>query len=204
MKKCVLVVLLLILSINVFSACNSSKDKALNISNDDVAYLSIFADNGKSESNILLRNYGHAFVSITNVSENILEIGGRRVLAGESITIGLWNVLEHFGVWFNIESNYISEYNKYSNRVSLTIGIGLEDIQTLNDVISSSDRWNPFFNCSTFALKMWNSVAEDNEKIDKKMITSPSYLVNEIMKFEGFEKGKEILTDKNVKYYNEG
>lgn len=204
MKRYIFVVFLLILSISILSACKENTDRQLNVTNDDVALLSIFADNGKSESNLLLRNYGHAFLSITNITDNSFTIGDREVAPNETITIGLWNVLEHFGVWYNIESNYIAEYEKYTHRVSLTIGIGNEDINTLTEIIKNSDRWNPFFNCSTFALKMWNSVADENEEIYKKLIVSPSYLVKEITKFDDYEENRECVTDKNIKYYNEG
>jgi len=204
MKRYVFVALLIFMSIFTFSACDGNKDRGLDVSDDDVALLSIYADDGSSESNFLLRNYGHAFLSIENISDTSFTIGDRQVNAHETITVGLWNVLEHFGIWYNIESNYISEYNKYSNRYSLTIGISLEDIQKICELIDKSDRWNPFFNCSTFAMKVWNLVAEDNEKINSKLIVSPSYLVKEITKFDDFEKNRECVTDKNIQYYKEG
>lgn len=204
MKRYVFILLLMMVSIFTLSACKNNDKRELSIEDGDVALLSIFADNGESESNLLLRNYGHAFLSIKNISANTFTVGDREVLSGETITVGLWNVLEHFGVWYNIESNYISEYGKYMHRVSLTIGIDLEDIVKLNDVIDSSDRWDPLFNCSTFALKMWNSVANDNEKINSKFIVSPSYLVSQICKFEEYEENRECSTDKNIKYYKEG
>ena len=70
--------------------------------------------------------------------------------------------------------------------------------------MDNSDRWNPLFNCSKFALKVWNEVAEDSEKIDSKLIVSPGYLVDEIVKFELYEKSKECVTDNKIRYYKEG
>lgn len=204
MKRYIFVFLSLILSIITLSACTSNSERKLNVSSDDIALLSIYADDGKSESNFLLRNYGHAFLSIENISDNDFVVGDMTVSPNETITIGLWNVLEHFGVWYNIESNYISEYDKYSHRVSLTIGIKNSDLEEISNMISKSDRWNPFFNCSTFAMKTWNLVAEDSEKIDSKLLVSPEYLVSKITKFEGYEKNRDCITDTNVRHYKEG
>lgn len=192
------------MSIMPLTACKDDRDRELRVGDSDVALLSIFADDGESESNFLLRNYGHAFLSIENISSREFTVGDMTVGVGETITIGLWNIIEHFGVWYNVEGNYISEYDKYSNRVSLTIGIGLEDIHKINKIVDKSDRWNPLFNCSKFALKVWNEVAEDSEKIDSKLIVSPSYLVDEIVKFDLYEKSKECVTDNKIRYYKEG
>lgn len=192
------------MSITILSACDKRSERKLNVASDDVALLSIFADDGKSESNFLLRNYGHAFLSITNTSDSPFTVGDREVNPNDTITVGLWNVLEHFGVWYNIESNYIAEYDKYTHRVSLTIGITLEDIAEISKTIDGSDRWSPFFNCSTFAMKVWNKVAEESEKINSKLLVSPGYLVNEITKFDEYEKNRECVTDKNIKFYKEG
>lgn len=202
MKRCVVVFLFLIMSLITLSACTRNKERQLIVTSEDIALLSIYADDGKSESNFLLRNYGHAFLSVKNISENNITVGDRLVVPNETITIGLWNILEHFGVWYNIEGNYISEYDKYSHRVSLTIGINTSDIEEISNMIAKSDRWSPFFNCSTFAMKTWNLVAEDSEKIDSKLLVSPKYLVNKITKFSGHEKNRECITDTDFRKVN--
>lgn len=204
MKKNILVFLLVVLTLFTFSGCEkNNRVRALTVENDDIALLSIFSDDGKSESSFFLRNYGHAFLSVTNISGEAFVVGDQEVMPDETITIGLWNVLNHYGVWYNIESNYIDEYSKYPERVSLTIGIDGNDIKTISDIIDKNDRWTPLFNCSKFALKAWNSVAEESERIDNKLFVSPGYLVEEISKFECFEKARECVTAKNVRFYKE-
>ena len=204
MKRYFIGLFLIIISIVFFHGCKDDRVRTLSVDSSDVALISIVADDGKKDSNIILRNYGHAFLVIENISQDILVIGDREVLPLESITIGLWNIKEHFGIWYNIESNYISEYNKYRNRVLITIGINLEDIDSINSEIRACDKWTPIFNCSTFATKLWNLVAEEDEKINDKLLLSPSYLVKEITKFKGHERQKEIITNKNIFYYGEG
>lgn len=193
------------MSVFTFTGCgNDNRTRELNISSDDTALLSIFSDNGKSESNFFLQNYGHAFLSVTNISDATFFVGDWEVDPDETITIGLWNVLQHSGVWYNLESNYIEEYNKYNKRVSITIGIDSEDIKALSKHINNNDRWTPLYNCSKFALKAWNLVAEENEKINDKFIVSPSYLVNEITKFEEYQENKDCNTEKVIRFYKEG
>ena len=202
MKKYFLIIV--ILCGLLFCSCDSYSYGELSIDQSDVAILSIFSDDGSKDSSLLIRNYGHAFLSLTNISSSNFFVGGREVSPGETITIGLWNILEHFGVWFNVDGNYISEYNKYPNRVSLSIGITDDDINTINKVIDENDKWDIFFNCSAFAITCWNSVASSGEKINERFLLSPRYLTKEISKFEGVKYAKEVKTTNTINYYKEG
>lgn len=203
MKRYFIVIFLIMFFSIFFYACDDDRFRSLGVDVSDVALLSIVSDNGKGDSNLILRNFGHAFLVVDNIGNTPIIIGDREISPLDSITIGLWNIKEHFGIWYNIESNYISEYNKYPNRVLVTIGIDLEDIESINNEIQTCDKWNPLFNCSTFATKIWNLVAEDSEKINDKLLLSPNYLVNEIIKFKDYKRKKEIITDKNISYYGE-
>lgn len=203
MKKYIIVLLLTIMSIITFSGCGTNRERKLNVAEDDVALLSIFADNGASESNFFVRNLGHAFLSVENISSSSFMVGDREVKPSETITIGLWSILEHFGVWYNVESNYIKEHNKYNTRVSITIGISLDDLNKVSKIIDKNNKWTPLYNCSKFALEIWNAVALESEIIDAKFITSPSYLVDEIVKFKEHQKNRECNTDQIIRYYKE-
>ena len=205
MRKIILTLTLIICMFS-FVGCqnNSQRIRELNINNTDVAVLTIFADNGDSESSFLYKNYGHSFLSIENVSLNNFVVGDRIVLPNETITIGLWPIKEHFGIWFNVESNYINEYNKYSERVSISVGINLDDIAKVSKIIDENDNWTPMFNCSSFSLKVWNSVAQDSEKLNVGGFISPNNLVKEIKLFKNYEIARECKTTTNISYYKEG
>ena len=105
--------------------------------------------------------------------------------------------------WINIESNYIRNSNKYDGRYSITKGITSEDITTLNEFMSSHDRWGILKNCSYFALSFWNEVASDSEYIPPKPIYTPKYIEEEIRKFDEHEYNRPIITD-NTCYYFDG
>jgi hypothetical protein len=206
MIKRILAVILIMFSMVSLTACsepNEPVNKTLSVTADDVALLTLFSDNGKGESNWLVRNYGHSFVAVSNVSDNAFAVGDMVVNPGETITVGLWSVFEHFGVWYNIESNYIKEHNKYAERVSITIGMSMEDITAINEVIKEKDAWTPIYNCSKFALDVWNRIATDNEKIESKFFMSPGYLVDEIKEFEGYENVRLCETSTTIRYYGE-
>ena len=208
MIKKILSTILIIVAFFTVSGCANSQTvsgrvRELNVSESDVALLTIFSDNGKGESNWLTRNYGHSFFTVTNLSNQELIVGDMVVNPSDTIAVGLWSIYEHFGVWYNVESNYIKEHNKYAQRVSLTIGVSLEDIYSITEVIKNNDLWTPLYNCSKFALDVWNTVASENEKIDTKLLMSPGYLVEEIKKFAGYEDVRPCNTSNIVRYYGE-
>lgn len=185
------------------SCSSTSNIRATNISENDVAYLTLFTYDGNGEAKWGLPNLGHAFVSIENVSGDTLNILDKELASGETIAIGTWSIKEHFGVWYNVESNYIIEHNKYDGRLSITIGVSMEDIETISSYIADKDYWNIFNNCSKFALNLWNTVATETEEIEKPLIYTPSYLARQIKKFDNYEVNREINTDDTLGYFND-
>lgn len=188
-----------------FSACNEN-DRLFVTSEtteNDVAILTIFAYDGKGESKFGLMNLGHSFLSIENISEENFTLQGMEIAPGETYAIGTWSIVSHFGIWFNVESSYITKTNKYDGRVSLSIGIDSDDIETLRSFMASHDKWTPIHNCSYFAFAAWNTVADENEKIDKPALTyTPNYVANFIKKFDNFETNREINNDQNLMYFD--
>ena len=205
MKK-FFVVFCLIICMFSFVGCSNTDNRIreLNVDDSDIAILTIFSDNGDEETNFLYKSYGHAFLSLENISSTNIEFANVTVKPNETIAIGLWSIFEHFGVWFNVESNYIKEYNKYGERVSLSIGITSSDIQKILQVIDENDNWTPLYNCSKFALDVWNTVAQETEKLNDTGFISPNKLVKEIKLFKQHEKLKELITSDEICYYKKG
>lgn len=205
MKKIFGILLIcIIISSLTLVACGSNNDRtySLSISDGDVAKLSLFIFDGDGEGKLGLMNLGHAFLSIENISDEPIHILTKNINAGETISFGTWSILQHFGVWYNVESNYIVQHDKYNGRLSITIGVNSEDIEILSKFISTHDRWNPICNCSNFALNLWNTVAESSEKIDKPLIYTPSYIAGEVKKFDGYEINKVIPTEDTLGYFD--
>lgn len=168
----------------------------------DIALLSIFTFDGKKESTLGLMNLGHSFLSLENISDNPIKISNVTVKSGETIAIGTWSIQAHFGVWYNVESNYISEYNKYDGRLSVTTGIDLDDVDKITSYINTHDYWTPLTNCSCFALNLWNEVAEETETLEKPLIYSPTQIAQQLVNFENYETNREIVTVKEFNYFD--
>ena len=204
LKKFFSITILIIAMLNIFllTGCTNttSKQKTI-IKTTDVALLSLFTFDGKKESTLGLMNLGHSFLSIENISSDVIKIANVTLAPNETIAIGTWSISAHFGIWYNVESNYIAEHNKYDGRLSITTGISLDDMVSITNYILSHDYWTPLANCSCFALNLWNEVAENSEKLSKPLIYSPSHLAKCMKNFENYEENKEIITDTNFHYF---
>jgi len=198
-----LLILIMLTFVVLISGCDGIKTRKTNIKNTDIALLSIFSFDGKKESTLGLMNLGHSFLSLENISSIPIEISNVVIYPGETIAIGTWSIKSHFGVWYNVESNYIADYNKYDGRISVTTGISTEDIDKITQYIISHDYWTPLTNCSCFALNLWNEVAEDGEILDRPLIYNPTAIAKQLVNFENYEINREINTDKDF-YYFEG
>ena len=197
-----LLVLSLILSVSLYGCSKSDREYSTNIDSTDTAILTIFTYDGSGEKKPMLMNLGHAFFSLENISDDEIMVGKKSVAPHSTITIGTWSVAEHFGVWYNLESNYIKFNGKYTGRKSISIGINSEDIDTISECISSMDNWGPLHNCSYFALTTWNKVATDNEKIDTPLIYTPTHIAKVLAHFDTCVTDKPIETDTVFGYFN--
>lgn len=199
----IILFIVVVLSTTLFACKEDNREYKTEINSNDIAKLSLFSFDGNGEEQLGLANLGHAFLSLENISDNNIKLLDRTITPGETIAIGSWSILEHFGVWYNVESNYITNHGKYDGRVSITIGIDNDNLNTLEEFINNHDRWNPIFNCSKFALSLWNTVASDSEYLDKPLIYTPTYVANEIKKFDNYELNKAIITDENMGYFTD-
>lgn len=168
------------------------KEYYATVDDGDTMKLTLFTYDGKGESHFGLMNLGHTFLSFENISSENVMVGKMSVAPGETIAVGTWSVLSHFGIWYNLEGNYVDFNNKYDGRVSVTIGIDSEDMVKVNKFIEENDRWNPLKNCSYFALNLYNEVAGESESIPLPMIYTPTYIAEHIRAFVEFDENKAI------------
>ena len=204
MKKFLSFFILIMIACVVFASCsvNTPKHKT-SVTSSDVALLTLFTFDGKKESKFGLFNLGHSFLSVENISSETITIGKVEVAPNETISIGTWSSKAHFGVWYNVESNYIKDYNKYDGRISITAGISSQDTEKMNKFILAHDYWSPTNNCSNFALNLWNTVAEEDEELVRPFIYSPSKIAKALKNFEGYETNREIKTSDKFFYMDE-
>lgn len=176
-----------------------------------VGTFTIFSSNDEDNSSFSIK--GHAFVSFKNTSTLQIKIGGLNVNPGHEITIGTWgnmpanhkilpNQTWHKGIWYNLESYLANEEKAFSNRVSLTMGVTINDVRTINSVISKSDSWSPTNNCSSFATKIWNSIASSKLKLSAGNPNTPKSLSTNIKLISGYQSNRAIMNMRPIGYVN--
>ena len=191
-KRCLLLIILL-LSIS-FISCQKHEvmykvvPKIIN----DIASITLYSYDGKSESKYFISSYGHTFLEITNLSNEEIILYYQVIKPKESITFSWWAIDIHMGIWFNIEPYYVYLYNRYDTRYSTTIYINYENLNRINSYLEINDKYDPLNNCSKMTLGCWNLVAEKSEKIDILFLTTPTYVVRNIKNFDSFSYSKNL------------
>lgn len=185
------------------TACGGGVSRVATISEDDDIIVTIYAYDGAGESHFGLMNLGHSFLSFENVSDSDVKIGEYILAPNDTVTISTWCVSDHFGVWYNMESNYIKYHDKYNGRYSVLMGIKADQEDTIAKYIKGNDVWRPTKNCTNFSIGLWNKLCEKGETLSTPLIYTPKKLVNDIKSFNTFEKNKEILVSDKLGYFDE-
>lgn len=197
------IILILVFTSGIISGCGA-KNRKTYVSEDAVAYLSIVAFDGAKESKYGLMNLGHAFVVVENITNDTMTIGNYELLPGKIVTIATWSIAEHYGVWYNVESNYSKYFDKYNGRVSVLRTLNSTEVESISKYIRSNDYWSIYKNCTYFTLHLWNMVATDDERLTVPLIYSTSHLVREIETFDKVDNNIEIITPDGMLYYRDG
>jgi len=199
----VVIFILVLLIFPTFACKEDEVTRVAKFNEYDVATLTIYSYDGVSESRWGIMNLGHSFLSILNTSSSEISVGGKLVQPNEEISFGAWSLSAHFGIWYNVESYYINNYNKYNGRVSVEKGITIEDIGRINEFIIRHDKWTPINNCSKFAMMLWNRIAKESEKLDVKLIETPTHLIKQLKTFENFQVNKPLNNYIDCGYFND-
>ena len=157
-----------------------------------------------TNSSKIQENFGHhAWIALTNMGRNQINLNGILLPVGKTLTIGTWQGETHNGIYYNLE-RYYAQKNEFSQTESVYQIQLLQDFQLnlllskLNDI--SIDTWEFHNNCATFATKMWNINAK--EKISAGFIPCPINLSKNILKQNG--KRGLILPSPELWYYYSG
>ncbi|MBQ8016336.1 MAG: hypothetical protein IJ264_09155 [Clostridia bacterium] len=104
----------------------------------------------------------HVWIYIHNLSEETLRIGAYDLPAGEGVSIGSWGMMvtDLWGVYYNVESFAAMERDE-SDYYSLTKPLSAEDVEKVSEEVRRYNYWDPIFNCTVFAYRVWNCVEGD-------------------------------------------
>lgn len=166
-----------------------------------VAELTIYADGNILGSSFL--NFGHAFISVKNISSGNINVGGFSGIApSKTMSIGTWgNTTEDTGLWYDLEEWYAFNRQAFTSAASLTTQLSSSQLSSVNAYIINNDYWSNTTNCSSFASSLWNSVA--STKVSAGIPNLPLSLKNSITSQAGYTIGKVIPWD-YVVYFAQG
>lgn len=166
-----------------------------------VGTLTIFSSNDGGSSS--WDTSGHAFIAFKNTSSSSVTVGGLNVGSGHEITFGTWgNKNQHTGIWYNLESYFANNSSAYGNRVSLSMSVTQSNINTINNIISNNDTWSLTNNCSSFAVKVWNSVSSTS--LSAGLPNTPTSLMSSIKSKSGYQTGRSIGNTTPIGYVSNG
>lgn len=114
--------------------------------------------------NVPINTSGHAFISVTNVSQQEINVGGLVIAPDTTVTIGTrGNRNEHAGIWYNLESyyQYYLSDSYYINIYSVQVSLDQSQLDVVNRNLEKADHWSAIYNCTAFTEAMWNSVCSD-------------------------------------------
>lgn len=188
MKKFLCTILIIVILCTLFVGCSPTDKTYKNAPPKDnaVAVITLYTFNGDSERVPGLMNLGHAFITISNISNTALTIGSFTLDPNSEVSVGAWGIDAHWGIWYNVESTYMS-IGRYDGRISVSQQIDANDIDVLNDYIAKNDTWTPFKNCSASALTMWNIVSHTDAFIDLTGLITPARIYSLIIANDGYE-----------------
>lgn len=203
MKKVInFLILILFVSVFIISGCAPDETPKIIVDKDDyVGEFSLFTHTGTGDTLPLIFNLGHSFLSFTNTSNEVINISTYTCQPNETVCIGTWSISTHFGVWYNVESNYDICNKRYDGRLSISKKIDSQDVTKLTKFIEEHNTWNPLQNCSYFALNCWNELAAESEIIAKPIIYTPTHIASQIKLFSGYKLNKEMVTESNFGYF---
>lgn len=128
-----------------------------------VAVLKLLA-NSEGRGDTPINTSGHAFIMVTNVSQQDINVGGLLIAPNTTVTIGTrGNRSEHAGLWYNLEGyyKYYLPDSYYVYTYGIQTSLDQSQLDTVNRNLAKADHWSAVFNCAAFTEAMWNSVCSD-------------------------------------------
>ena len=128
-----------------------------------VALLRIYA-RAEDRGDASINSSGHSFLSVRNVSDHDIEVGGLRIAPNTEMTFSpRGNRWETTGIWYNLEGYYKYYLNAsyYQNLYGIQVSLDQSQLDTVNQALANADHWSAIYNCTSFSAGLWNAVCSD-------------------------------------------
>lgn len=200
MKKYISLVLLIGIILLMITSCSKQTVNKYVIQNKTVCRINLFSSPGNYQKNFLLMNLGHAFVTIENMDQQSIMIGNYCLAENEEISMSIWPISGHFGVWYNIESKMVNTSKKYNDRISISFELDSNMLNEINEYLKTNPKWHIGYNCSNFVLKIYNIVVKANYS---SVIVTPN-LLYKLFKNYPYAINKIIKDNDKIGYFVDG
>ncbi len=103
---------------------------------------------------------GHSWLYFENLTDAPITVGVYTLAPGKAVSVGTFKNTrsDGAGVYYNVEAYCTANYGS-NGRISLSMEINSDQLNTVNGVINGNNLWTLVRNCSWFAAKVWNSVS---------------------------------------------
>lgn len=105
---------------------------------------------------------GHSWIYVENTFDGTIPFGCITIEPNKGGSAGtfLFTRSDGMGVYYNVEQ-YCSEHYGLVSEAWLGMDITKDQLEKVNDEITSWNYWGLYLNCTFFASKVWNSVSDD-------------------------------------------
>lgn len=203
MGKIIFVLITAIFLFTLASCTTASKKSIKDYEKASDIIFTIYSHDGKSESELLINSLGHAWLSVENQGNESIEFNSYEIAPEESLYFGTWGNSAKWGVCYNMEPNFSSQFGRYDGTISLSARIDSYQLDEIARFVSNNDLWNIIQNCSWFAIQCWNTAMDDEIDLPEYWIYTPANLSSNIMQYEEYKVNKPMTGAKGIFFYNE-
>lgn len=194
------ITLIVFLDFNIYK--KNSKDT---LCEDKDIIFSITTFDGKTETQPFVKCLGHTWVSLENKTGHTIKLFDYEIANNETLTFSIWAITGHRGVVFNLEANFISKYNRYDERISLSVNILEDSLKVIEDYINANDNWTLGKNCSKWSIELWNRLVGSDYKLKKQILMyTPKRLQKSLKEYKNCIKNKEFQNFGSIFIYENG
>ena len=171
-----------------------------------VCVVRIYSDSSASESSSNPSDTGHTFLTFLNTTTSNITVGRHTVAPNKMVSIGKFGKFDEYkGAFYNVETSRKERKNWYTGAKSIYMELTASQLQTISTYLKNNQSGYSLIgnNCSTYAVRAWNSLLSTNDDQYIDHYASPTTVYQEIENIGYCLEGNLLLNaDYELCYYN--
>ena len=173
---------------------------------DTVCVMRIYSDPSATTLGLIAGDTGHTFLTFLNTTTSDITVGQHRVEPNKIISIGKFGKFKNYkGVFYNLEVNRKEKYGWYSSARSTYMELTENQLNAVSTYLNTHQKGYSIVsnNCSTYSVKVWNSLLSINDYRYIKNLSSPTAVYKDIGGIGHLLNGNNLLhADYKPCYYD--